>query len=317
MWQNTARARFYYILRRCLSQRRRDELKKWQGIVRKRMGRILAIFYGSYTAADLVGELKAVIPADFEILMLHSSYDHVLPMYTGTPQQIIDELLAFCGDKRTLAMPAFCLGGRERDKRAYYSKHVFDVQRTRSEMGLLTEIFRRRQGVKRSLHPTHSICALGPLADELVAGHHLCATRTGYGTPFETMAKRRCIITGIGVDWFRVITQTHTAEDMLGDTFPVKFDKETYPVILIDAKGKRIEYPLTVPTTSRTLDNMLLRSLLPAGDLTAWRFRGTPLFVTFADKITNSLVEAAHRGVTVYGNVRRGEESMLETSSIS
>jgi aminoglycoside N3'-acetyltransferase len=168
-------------------------------------------------------------------------------------------------------------------------------------MGLLTELFRRRKGVKRSLHPTHSICALGPLADELVATHHLGSTRTGPGTPFSIMARKRCVIAGLGVDWFRVITQTHIAEDTLGEEFPVTFDKETFPVTVVDAKGDRMEYQLTLLRTARTLDNAILKTLLSPEDLRAWKFHGTTLFATDAGKISNALIEAARKGVTVYG----------------
>jgi aminoglycoside 3-N-acetyltransferase len=301
MWQNTAKARIYYALRRCLSQRSRDQLKLWQRRTRKKMGRALCLFYGKYSAAELVMELKAKVPSDCEILMVHSSYDNLLPMYSGAPQEILDELIASCGDRCTLAMPAFCLGGRLRDKRAYYEKNVFDVRRTGSEMGLLTELFRRRPGVKRSLHPTHSICALGPLANELVAGHEACPTRTGYGSPFDFMAKRKCNIVGLGVEWFRVITQTHTAEDMLGDSFPIKFQTETFPVTLKNWEGRQISYDLTVLTTKHTLDNMLLRSFLSENELQGWKYRGTPLFVTHAGKVTQGLLKAAQRGITVYG----------------
>ena len=59
-------------------------------------------------------------------------------------------------------MPAFFFGGPEADPAAYYLKRpVFDVRRQPSEMGLLSELFRRRESVRRSLHPTASVCALG------------------------------------------------------------------------------------------------------------------------------------------------------------
>jgi aminoglycoside 3-N-acetyltransferase len=175
------------------------------------------------------------------------------------------------------------------------------VKRNASEMGLVTEIFRRMSGVKRSLHPTHSVCALGPLAEELTATHHLAPTRTGHGTPFEVMARKRCVIAGLGVEYFRVLTQTHTAEDMLGDEFPVKFEKDTFPVTMLDWKGNKVSYELCVLSPPKTLDNTLLRSILRKGELREWNFRGTRLFVTFADRVTKRLIDAARQGLTVYG----------------
>ena len=43
-------------------------------------------------------------------------------------------------------------------------------------MGMLTELFRRMKGVHQSLHPTHGVAALGPLAAEMTAGHDRAAT---------------------------------------------------------------------------------------------------------------------------------------------
>ena len=296
------KGRAYYLLRRCLTQKQRDEVKRWQSAARKRMGWVLAGTYGTYSAKELVDQLMSKLPPQFDILMLHSSYDHMLPMYSGQPQEILDQLIARCGKDRTLAMPAFVLGGRSRDKKHYYQTHTFDIRRTPSEMGFLTELFRRRAGVKRSLHPTHSICALGPLADQLTANHQFAPTRAGHGTPFEIMARKRCVIAGVGVEYFRVLAQTHAAEDMLGDEFPLQFEKETFPVNLKDWEGKQTVYDLTVLKTPQVLDNTLLRTLLQKDELKEWRFRGTCMFMTYADKVTNALLKAAETGLTVYGS---------------
>ena len=309
MWQNGVKGHLYYFLRRWLSPRKRDEIKKWLSTERRRMSRVFTLLHGTYTAKELIDELKRKIPGDTEILMIHSSYDHLLPMYCGRPREIVDELIGFCGGERTLVMPAFCLGGRRRDKKAYYRTHVFDVRKSVSEMGLLTEIFRRLPGVKRSLHPTHSICALGPLASQLTATHHLAATRTGKGTPFQFMAEKRCVLAGVGVEYFRALTQTHSAEDTLGKAFPVAFEQETVRVTIVDWDGNRIPYDLSIRSTSKTLDNTILHSLLKENELREWAFRGTPLFVTFADKVTKALLDAAKNGITVYGSFNPGRKS--------
>src|SRR5271167_1999202 len=190
VWQNAAKARMHYVLRRCLGQKSRPTLKKGQGTATTRMSKVYSICYGTYTARELVEELRTRIPDNAEILMVHSSYDRMLPMFRGTPQDLVDALIRFCGKDRTLVMPAFVLGGRLYDKKDYFQKHAFDVKRTPSEMGLLSEIFRRTPGVLRSLHPTHSVCAIGPLAERLTATQQLPATRTGAGTPFELMTLR-------------------------------------------------------------------------------------------------------------------------------
>lgn len=300
LWQNAAKARLHYVLRRCLSQEKRNALKGWQKSARKRMARVLTLVHGTYSAKEIVGDLKARVPGNAEILMVHSSYDRLLPMYKGSPQDMVNELITWCGKDRTLVMPAFVLGGRLYDKKEYFGRHPFDVKRTPSEMGLLTEVFRRTPGVKRSLHPTHSVCALGPLAQDLTATHHLAATRTGEGTPFDIMTHRPTAIVGMGIEYYRSVTHTHTAEDILGDAFPVKFEREPIPVVLMDWEGNKVSYSLTIPKASKPLDNTVLRTVLLGDELVEWTFRGTAMFVTTASVVTERLIEAARRGITVY-----------------
>jgi len=298
-------AQLYFALKRSLTQSQRDMLKRRLAAGRKRFKQAYWLAYGKFNAKQLVEDLKGRVMEDFEILMVHSSYDGLLPTYQGNPQELVNELLAFCGRDRTLAMPAFVLGGRLYDKRKYFSSRPFDVRRTPSEMGLLTEIFRRMPGSLRSLHPTHSVCAMGPLARPLTDGHHLCDTRVGPGTPFDFMARKRTAIVGLGVKYYRCLTQTHTPEDILGEAFPVPFDRDPFPVTMIDSAGDRLHYDLAIPHTSQQLDNTLLRPLLPKAALREWSFHGAPMFATEARAVTDCLVEAAKRGVTLYrGRVR-------------
>jgi aminoglycoside 3-N-acetyltransferase len=300
LWQNAAKARVHHAMRRCLSQERRNVIKGWQRSARKRMAKALTLLHGNYSAREIVNDLKDRIPSGTKILMVHSSYDRLLPMYKGSPQDLVNELIAFCGKNRTLVMPAFVLGGRLYDKKQYFRTHAFDVKKTPSEMGLLTEVFRRTPGVVRSLHPTHSVCAIGPLAQDLVATHHLASTRTGEGTPFGSMTQSPTAIVGLGIEYYRCVTHTHTAEDILGDEFPVKFQKEPIPVELVDWQGNRIQYNLVISQASKPLNNVLLRTLLSEHELIEWTFHGTAMFVTVAGMVTERLIEAARRGITVY-----------------
>ncbi|MBQ8813689.1 MAG: AAC(3) family N-acetyltransferase [Lachnospiraceae bacterium] len=53
---------------------------------------------------------------------------------------------------------------------------VFDVKNEPSCVGLLTNLFREREGVVRSYHPTHSVAAMGKDAADYVAGEELTRT---------------------------------------------------------------------------------------------------------------------------------------------
>ena len=301
---NTIRAGIRDALRRTLSQDRRTELKRLQGVARKRLAPVLSLVHGTFSAQALRSELERILPSDFEILMVHSSYDGLLPMYKGNVNELLSALLGICGPERTLVMPAFIIGGRALDTRTYFQARPFDIRRTPSEMGLLTEAFRRTPGVMRSLHPTCSICALGPLAAELTTGHHLARTGLGPDSPFGVMTRRTTAILGLGVEYFRCLTHVHTATNELGESFPIKFKKTSTTVTLVDYDGNRIEHELGLPDRSKKLDLRVLWSLLSKDELVEWRFHGVPMFVLpRAGVVTERLVEAARRGITIYGRV--------------
>lgn len=295
------RRHLYNLARRTMSQDRRNRLKRRMWRTRVRLAPLYRARYGTFGADELRAELARRLPPDTEIVMVHSSLAGLQPTYAGDIRELLDALIELCGTHRTLAMPAFFFGGRKVDPIAYYRERpVFDVRHQPSETGLLTELFRRRKGVRRSLHPIASVIALGPQADELVAGHHLAKTSFGEGTPFAIMAERRTAIVGIGAEYFRSLTQVHAAEDLLGERYPLAPRPNMLPVQLTDFDGTvhPYELPFNESVMGRRIER--LERLLGADELVQWRFHGAPLFVTSAARVTEVLMDAALRGETIY-----------------
>jgi aminoglycoside 3-N-acetyltransferase len=291
-------------LRRVLSQERRTELKRLQSVARKRIAPVLSLVHGTFNTEELVAELTCRLPPDFEILMVHSSFDSFLPMYKGAAKELVNALVDFCGPQRTLVMPSFVMGGRTYDASAYFRSKPFDVRTTPSEMGLVAEVFRRTPKVLRSVHPTCAVCALGPLGKELTTGHHMAETSLGPDSPFGVMTRRNTAILGLGVEYYRCLTHVHTAAQQMGDAFPIKFSTPSMQVTLVDYDGSRYEYTLGLPDRTKKLDLTILWSVLSKDELKEWRFHGVPMFVVpQAGVLTERLIEAARRGITVYGNV--------------
>jgi aminoglycoside 3-N-acetyltransferase len=291
-------------LRRALSQERRTELKRLQGVTRKRFGPVLSLVHGTFTSEQLVEELARQLPTEFEILMVHSSFDRLLPMFRGSAKDLVNLLIDFCGPKRTLVMPSFVMGGRTYDRSTYFNSRPFDVRSTPSEMGLVAEIFRRTPNVLRSLHPTCSICALGPLGKEMITGHHISRTGMSPDSPYGVMTRRPTTILGIGIEYYRCLTHAHTAGHQMGDDFPIKFASASTQVTLIDYNGKRYEYTLGLPDPTKKLDLRVLWSVLSKDELREWSFHGVPMFVVpQAGVLTERLIDAARRGITIYGKV--------------
>lgn len=268
--------------------------------LRARLHPMIRAVNGTFDAAKLRAELEARLPGDFEILMVHSSLNHMLPMYTGSPLDLLHGLVAFCGPGRTLAMPAFYFGGADADVlAAYRDRPLFDVRRTPSQMGILTELFRRGKGVRQSLHPTHRVAALGPLAPDLTAGHEAAGSTFGTGTPFDFMAAHETVVLGLGKP-FEVLTQVHHAEALLGDRFPVPSELVSVPVTIRDGRGIERPFTLQVRRFKHPRDMWRLPTLMGPGRLQRWTFHRVPMFSVRAGDVTADLVAAARQGRTLY-----------------
>ena len=117
-----------------------------------------------------------------------------------------------------------------------------------------SQVFRRTPNVLRSLHSTCSVCAFGPLAKELTAGHHVSRTGLSPDSPFGVMTRHPTAILGLGVEYFRCLTHVHTAAHKMGDAFPIKFENRTADVTLIDYDGSHYQQTIGLPDRTKKQD---------------------------------------------------------------
>jgi aminoglycoside 3-N-acetyltransferase len=106
-----------------------------------------------------------------DILLVHSSlsrFGHV----EGGADAVIDGILDAVGTEGTVLVPT--LTGS--DKLSPANPPIFDVLNTPSWTGIIPETFRKRPEAVRSLHPTHSVAAIGKKAREITANHEKCNT---------------------------------------------------------------------------------------------------------------------------------------------
>jgi aminoglycoside N3'-acetyltransferase len=127
------------------------------------------------------------------------------------PSEMIDLLRDLLGPDGTLAMPAFPIDQNP--------AKVFLVDRAPVYTGLLCEIFRRNSDVKRSIHLSSSVCAVGPNADFLVKDHHLTEMPWGRNSPFCRLAELNARMLGLGAG-FEYMTPLHAVESLLFDEVP-------------------------------------------------------------------------------------------------
>jgi len=111
------------------------------------------------------------------VLMVHSSLKS-FGWVPGGAETVIQGLLSALGSEGTLLMPALSY------ETVRSSNPIFNITSTPSCVGIIPETFRTRFGTKRSLHPTHSVCAVGPLTEELLQPHQKDSTPCGLNSPF-------------------------------------------------------------------------------------------------------------------------------------
>ena len=285
---------------RLLSEGRVSDLRSAYFTWRARLAPVMVRLYGTFDSTALRDHLEQRIGRDFEILMVHSSVNHMKPMFVDEPLKLVRMLIDFCGPQRTLAMPAFYFGEDGLGAHPTFLRNPrVDLRRTPSQMGLATELFRRMPGVHCSRHPVYRIAAFGPLAQELTSGHEHASSAAGRGSPFETMARRNTRIIGLGKP-IQVLTQAHHTEELMGDDFPLPTRRGTpLPMTLVD---RDIELPFELRGfgVDGRFDIWKLRKIMTPQTLHEWRFHHVPMFATRAGDITRQTVAAARRGVTLY-----------------
>jgi aminoglycoside 3-N-acetyltransferase len=145
--------------------------------------------------AKLTSGLRVLGVRPGAILLVHSSLSS-LGYVPGGAESVISALIDAVGPEGTVVMPTHSWAQMEAGCRS------FDVRRTGVCVGAIAESFRSRPGVVRSLHPTHSVAAIGRLANRLTADHELSETPCGPGSPYVEILERdgQILFLGTGLD---------------------------------------------------------------------------------------------------------------------
>ena len=191
--------------------------------------------FRSYGAEDLASLLRSLGIIEGDTVMLHSGF--ALSGFRGSPKDLADVFVDVVGPTGNLLMVSLPYSSSTLD---YLQKRrTFDVRHTPSHMGLVSESFRRREGVRRSLHPTHPVLALGPSADWLTRGHHKCVDACGKDSPFDKFLQLGGKIVFFNVP-FSTLTFFHYLEDLVASSLPFPlYVERSVEVQTIDATGRR------------------------------------------------------------------------------
>ncbi|UJF15918.1 AAC(3) family N-acetyltransferase [Jeotgalibaca sp. MA1X17-3] len=159
-----------------------------------------------YTKDDLKKQLKNLEINPKGTIFIHSSFKSMGEI-PGGPDIVLDAFSEYMKEG-LLVLPSHTWS------QVNETVPFFNVDQMPTNVGILTELFRQRKHVIRSLHPTHSVAALGEDAKEFTSGEEKmdtpCSRKSVYGKLLDREAK----ILLIGVDLKRN-TFIHGIEEWL------------------------------------------------------------------------------------------------------
>ncbi|MDR0248539.1 MAG: AAC(3) family N-acetyltransferase [Oscillospiraceae bacterium] len=186
----------------------------------------------TYTKNDLIGHLGALGVNPKGTLMVHLSYKAVGEV-DGRGDAVLDALTEYMR-QGLLVLPCHTW------ENVNPKNPVMDVLYTPSCVGALTELFRKRQGVVRSLHPTHSLAAAGIDAAEFLRGEEHIRTPCGKHGVYHKLSERRAQILLIGVNLTRC-TFIHGIEEWHGAVGSISHKPSDY--FVVGYNGLRLHTP--------------------------------------------------------------------------
>lgn len=212
--------------------------RTWKLAVKARLKQLqhwYAATFRSFGTAQLLQALRNLGVQPGDTVMLHSAYS-AGNGFRGSIGDLIDTFIEAVGPEGQLLMVS--LPYRNASLDWLQSGRRFDVRKTPSMMGMVSEVFRRRAGVQRSLHPTHPVLVLGPRTERFIAAHPDCVHPCGPGTPFDEVAKADGKVVFFNVPLY-TFTFFHYLEHLVSPTLPFALYTETlFEAQVVDATGQ-------------------------------------------------------------------------------
>lgn len=234
-----------------------------------------------------------------DVVYIHSSVDR---LHLGFPfYRILSLVREVIGESGTMLFPTYP-NLRTSSYEYLLRGGVFDVRRTPSYTGLLNEFARRQRGSLRSLHPTKSVCAIGPAARELTATHQQSPYPYDVCSPYYKLIGYGAKIVGLGVST-RNLSYIYCVDDALKESFPVRvYHDRIFEVECINYEG-RSELVRTYAHNMRKIVHDVpgyMKEHIESEACQDLNVKGMNFFRADAPKLFEEMLKLAREGITVY-----------------
>ena len=272
--------------------------KNWLRVQLTRVRRLWIERFRTYEPEDLRALLSEMGVSWGDTILLHSSFKPTNG-FRGTPSDLLNVIRSLIGDDGSLVMMSMPYLS---STSAYLASFpLFDVRRTPSRTGIVSEVFRRQRGVARSLSATHPVVALGAKADWLVEGHGACAYPCGPGSPFEKMYELRGKMLFFDLHLPSLgFTFVHYIEHQLRDrlSFPL-YEESPLESRVVDHQGKertQLVYTFTAQASRRRNVGVIIRAMQREGTALSRRIGNTDILIAGMAEALDTALRLADDG---------------------
>jgi aminoglycoside 3-N-acetyltransferase len=232
-----------------------------------------------------------------DTVFVHSSIDQLnlgFPFY-----RVLSLMEDLVGVKGTLLFPTYPrLSSYEFLRRG----EVFDIRKTPSYTGILSELARRQGNSVRSLHPTKSVCAIGAAAEELTCDHQKSPYPYDSCSPYYRITEFGGRIVGLGVSTAN-LSFVHCIDDALKEDFPVQpYHAQLFAATCINGAGRKV----VVETYAHDLKKMnhniprFMKTHVSSDACIDLNLNGMKFFRADARRLFDEMYSLAAIGKTIY-----------------
>ena len=254
---------------------------------------------------ELVDNLESAGIKNGDTIMVHSSLSKVGNIKGGAAT-VINALLKQIGASGNLVFPSYTyINSMEHTSEE--KKYVFNPLTMPSNVGVISEEFRKWNNVRRSIHSTHSVVAYGPMAKEITEGHLNADTNFGLNTPFHKIRELKGKIVGLGIN-IGPVTIYHSVEDFFPELFHDIYLPDPVPIkVLVNEKKLLKSIYIHDPKfhsvridKNEAIELWLRNHFKEKGILHESPFGASAMWWMDIQELFDELISLAKRGISIY-----------------